>query len=318
MWQPRKGRWVKAGPDLVLDGSPLPRWVPLALLALLALADALCQLAARAVLAAPWWHVPEDWAAFARDVLGIATHPGRRELAARLLRPLAVLACLAVYRWLFALGTLRRQLEGQVLGPEGVERERLNAQYGLLGFLKRLLILHASKLIVVACFAASMQLPGAIGALIICELFDLGMTGGWGGQRNGLGVFRAFLCVCLVGGGRVHMWVPAAGMGMNGGRSSGSPAKPCNSEHVEDLALALGHVLFYSQRTHTAHPIQPNPPLPTFQVGWWPSHPSSGRSAWRRARRPACTAPCWRYSLSRAPGPSCSTRWKSPGSRWAL
>ncbi|KAL6770350.1 hypothetical protein ACKKBG_A34605 [Auxenochlorella protothecoides x Auxenochlorella symbiontica] len=168
VWQPRKGRWVKAGPDLVLDGSPLPRWVPLALLALLALADALCQLAARAVLAAPWWHVPENWAAFARDVLGIATHPSRRELAARLLRPLAVLACLAVYRWLFALGTLRRQLEGQVLGPEGVERERLTAQYGLLGFLKRLLILHASKLIVVACFAASMQLPGAIGALIIC------------------------------------------------------------------------------------------------------------------------------------------------------
>lgn len=43
----------------------------------------------------------------------------------------------------------------------------LREQYGFKAFCKRATILHSSKAIVLVCFAAAMQTPGAIGAVLL-------------------------------------------------------------------------------------------------------------------------------------------------------
>ena len=50
----------------------------------------------------------------------------------------------------------------------------LSAQEGLPPLLKRLFILHSSKLMALAVFWAAMQQPGAIGWLLTCELSQVG------------------------------------------------------------------------------------------------------------------------------------------------
>lgn len=45
----------------------------------------------------------------------------------------------------------------------------LSAQEGLVPLLKRLFILHSSKLMALAVFWAAMQQPGAIGWLLTCK-----------------------------------------------------------------------------------------------------------------------------------------------------
>lgn len=51
----------------------------------------------------------------------------------------------------------------------GVPR-RLRAQLGVPAFFKRLIILHASKLVALLAFAAAMQAPGGLGLLLAGEL----------------------------------------------------------------------------------------------------------------------------------------------------
>ena len=62
-------------------------------------------------------------------------------------------------------------LQDQVLNAElDVEAQaqlQLQSQHGILPLLKRVIILHSSKLVVLAVFAAAMQGHGAVGWLLI-------------------------------------------------------------------------------------------------------------------------------------------------------
>lgn len=58
------------------------------------------------------------------EVAGFSLEPTQIQLALQLLRPALILCALVGYRWLFGLGTLREQLEGQIMGPEGLEQKR--------------------------------------------------------------------------------------------------------------------------------------------------------------------------------------------------
>ena len=57
----------------------------------------------------------------------------------------------------------------QAHAESGPQPEGVGAQEGLVPLLKRLLILHSSKLMAVAVFWAAMQQPGAIGWFLTCE-----------------------------------------------------------------------------------------------------------------------------------------------------
>ena len=57
----------------------------------------------------------------------------------------------------------------QAHAERDTESAGLEAQEGLLPLLKRLIILHSSKLMAVAVFWAAMQQPGAIGWILACE-----------------------------------------------------------------------------------------------------------------------------------------------------
>lgn len=52
------------------------------------------------------------------------------------------------------------------------ERRKLQTQRGMLALISRFFILHASKLVQLMLFWAAMQLPGAFGWLLICELMS--------------------------------------------------------------------------------------------------------------------------------------------------
>lgn len=64
---------------------------------------------------------------------------------------------------LYCIGTLHRQLQLLALSDPAVqERSRMAAQFGLRALLKRSLVLHASKLVALCCFAAAMQVRCAV------------------------------------------------------------------------------------------------------------------------------------------------------------
>ena len=52
----------------------------------------------------------------------------------------------------------------------GGASQRSHSQRGMLPLLRRFLILHSSKLLAVAAFAAAMQQPGAIGSILVGEM----------------------------------------------------------------------------------------------------------------------------------------------------
>lgn len=64
-------------------------------------------------------------------------------------------------------GLLQAQLVTDECEPEEAERRALQAQYGVLAALRRLLILHASKLLAVVVFAAAIQHRSAFGWLLV-------------------------------------------------------------------------------------------------------------------------------------------------------
>lgn len=64
-----------------------------------------------------------------------------------------------------------QSLQGQVRDSEAdVESQaqlELQSQHGLFPLLKRVIILHCSKLVVLAIFAAAMQMHGALGWILV-------------------------------------------------------------------------------------------------------------------------------------------------------
>ena len=146
--QPRKGQWRSRGgdahaqlqdamlgvarseasaarPRAVLVDSPTSGWLPLAALALLAAVDAAAQAALPGVTATDWpLHIPRGVVDFLRSAIGIDAAAQGKDLALRLLRPAVIFECLAVYRRLYCLGTLHRQLQHEVVHDAALDRHR--------------------------------------------------------------------------------------------------------------------------------------------------------------------------------------------------
>jgi hypothetical protein len=165
---------------VALADSPAPQWLPLWALALAAAAHFAAQAALPAAAALPPpLRIPDRVLDFFEEALGVSADARGGDLALHLLRPGALLLGAAVYRWLYCLGALHRQLQGGGLGlggqgeGEGQERRRLRKQLGAAALLRRLAILHASKLVAVLAFAAAMKRPGGLGWALVagCVLF---------------------------------------------------------------------------------------------------------------------------------------------------
>ncbi len=207
----RLPRLPAGGQRVSLRHSPAGRWAPLLLLAACAAADFAAQAllpAAAAADAAGWISLPAGLLNFLQSVVGLSHQAQGLDLAVLLLRPLALLATLALLRPAFCLGMLHRQLQEDALPPEvqAARRQvaeqqnrmacvfwmrplrwcvtcyfacrltdttlprlycRLHEQLGLRALAKRLLLLHGSKLVALAAFAAAMQQAGAAGLLLI-------------------------------------------------------------------------------------------------------------------------------------------------------
>lgn len=162
---PRSSRNLRG---FVLVGSPATRWIPLTATAVVATLDFVVQAALPAVVAAGWpLFISTDVLDFLRDAIGIDAYATGSALALRLLRPVLILGCLTLYRRLYCLGTLHRQLAHALMDDSAYERHRIAKQWGSGALLKRILILHASKAVVILAFAAAMQIPSALGWTLV-------------------------------------------------------------------------------------------------------------------------------------------------------
>ena len=149
-----------------------------------------------------------------QEVVGIDPELSRVELAVRLLRPVAVLCALHLYRfgfagarmqallrpaicwanrchrvecsrWLLpnmlllclpAVGTVVEQVAEEDEAPEALEARRLANQRGSAALLKRFFVLHGGKVVALAVWWAAIQRPGAIGWLLTGTLLCLSST----------------------------------------------------------------------------------------------------------------------------------------------
>jgi len=149
------------------------RWVVPWLLAGLAVAELVAQYAL--VAAARVWSadtVPRWLDDLLRSAAGIDAGLSGAALWLALLRPVAVLAAIRVYRSFFALG-------GALASSHSAHREPLGSlerQAGLAWLCRRWLVLHAGKLLLVAAFCASMQLPSAVGLALVIAVAGLAPT----------------------------------------------------------------------------------------------------------------------------------------------
>ncbi|KAK9863698.1 hypothetical protein WJX84_001768 [Apatococcus fuscideae] len=149
-------KWVEA---------PTWRWAPMLLLALYATADFLAQYLLAATPLATI--LPPDVRDFMKVVVGISTDASGLQLALLLLRPLSILASLCLFRFGFVVGTLEVHHEQESMGPTELEQKRAQRQLTFTALCKRILILHSSKLVVLAAFLAAVQQPGALGWLLV-------------------------------------------------------------------------------------------------------------------------------------------------------
>jgi hypothetical protein len=119
---PRADRLRQA---LALVESPARQWLPLFVLALLAGADFAGQmvLPVLALIDRPF-HIPEGVLAFFQDAVGWSYTARGMDLALRLLRPAVLLACVALYRWLYCLGSMHRELQRGAGHGSDTERQR--------------------------------------------------------------------------------------------------------------------------------------------------------------------------------------------------
>ena len=101
---------------------------------------------------------------FIQSAIGISTETAT---TTALLRPLLILMAIVVYNYLYCLGTLHRQLENASMDDATYERVRYTREFQWKAFVKRFLILHACKAVVVLAFAAAMQIPSAMGWILV-------------------------------------------------------------------------------------------------------------------------------------------------------
>ncbi|KAK9858804.1 hypothetical protein WJX84_000839, partial [Apatococcus fuscideae] len=149
-------KWVEA---------PTWRWAPMLLLALYATLDFSAQyLLAATPLATV---LSPDVRDFMKVVVGISTDAGGLELALLLLRPLSILAYLCLFRFGFVVGTLEVHHEQESMGPTELDEKRAHRQLTFSALCKRILILHSSKLVVLAAFLAAAQQPGGLGWILV-------------------------------------------------------------------------------------------------------------------------------------------------------
>lgn len=144
-----------------------------------------------------------------QDIAGIDAFATGTALALRLLRPLVLLGAVHLLQFGYSVGSLQASQSSpscrktddctafmslplgycqawpvkpsdhshlQAQQEEharlmGSSSQRSHSQRGMLPLLKRFLILHSSKLLAVAAFAAAMQQPGAIGSILVGELW---------------------------------------------------------------------------------------------------------------------------------------------------
>ena len=119
----RPGRRCAAPPVLV--GSTAAQWLPLCVLALVAATDFAAQAALPALAQLRWpFRIPSGVLSFLDSAVGISSEARGLDLALRLLRPAALLAGVALYRWLYCLGTLHRQLQQEGMDEGARERAR--------------------------------------------------------------------------------------------------------------------------------------------------------------------------------------------------
>jgi hypothetical protein len=144
-----------------LVGSSILSWIPLFVATLLATLDFIVQVTLPAVAANVY--ISEEILNFLKTAVGVDFAPTSKELALGLLRPTLILACIYAFRRLYSIGILHRQLAHAAVDQEEYEQRRLAKQWGVGAFVKRCLILHASKLVVLVAFAAAMQDPSALG-----------------------------------------------------------------------------------------------------------------------------------------------------------
>ena len=142
-----------------------------------------------------------------QDIAGIDAFATGTALALRLLRPLVLLGAVHLFQFGYSVGSLQASRSSGRLELKrmhllcvalsklhlsmasevsdhyrlqaqqeeharltGSSSQRSHSQRGMLPLLKRFLILHSSKLLALAAFAAAMQQPGAIGSILVGEL----------------------------------------------------------------------------------------------------------------------------------------------------
>lgn len=160
------------GPSLVLVGSSRFRWVPLALLSLWAASDLAFQYALASTNLPGALGLSKHQLRLIKDIAGIDAFATGTALALRLLRPLVLLGAVHLLQFGYSVGSLQAQQEehARLMGSSS---QRSHSQRGMLPLLKRFLILHSSKLLAVAAFAAAMQQPGAIGSILVVGIVML-------------------------------------------------------------------------------------------------------------------------------------------------
>lgn len=68
---------------------------------------------------------------------------------------------------------MQEQVKGADVDVEGQQQMQMHQQHGLIPLMKRIIIMHSSKLVVLAVFGAAMQSHGAVGWLLVCTLLKL-------------------------------------------------------------------------------------------------------------------------------------------------
>jgi hypothetical protein len=151
--------------SIALVGSSALSWIPLFLISILSTLDFFSQLTLPGL--ATNFDISDDVLYFLKTAVGVDYAPTSHELALRLLRPVFILACIYAFRKLYSIGVLHRQLAHATYSEDEYQQHRLAKQWRVGAFIKRFLILHASKIVVFVAFAAAMQDPSALGWALV-------------------------------------------------------------------------------------------------------------------------------------------------------
>jgi hypothetical protein len=150
-----------------LIGSSVSSWIPLFSASIVVTLDFVLQSILPVVVSSHYFAISEDVLNFLKNAVGLDTAPTGRELALGLMRPVLVLACIYTFRKLYSIGVLHRQLAHEALDQDEYEQLRVAKQWSVGAFVKRFLILHASKVVVIVAFAAAMKNPSALGWALV-------------------------------------------------------------------------------------------------------------------------------------------------------